>query len=333
MVLLTYAVVASYMVPMEPGIVQTSLDASGQSSWVADVQGYNTHFGDQELFAWLCSENRGCVIPFSGYEVSGPEHIRLFFPAHDTLNTDLLHLYLSGSKDHTMFYPSLAVPGNPVVDASFEMGEWPADYVIKDEGFNIPFQNILYETIRNLNFHVTMWFTTMALFLISLIFSIRTLSNGVFLDDAKARIAVELGLFFTALGLITGALWAKNTWGAWWVNDPKLNGAAVSALIYLAYIVLRRSVPDIEKRQRLAAVYNIFAFVMFLVFIQILPRFTDSLHPGNGGNPAFSGYDLDSNLRAIFYPATAGFVLLGIWIWELQVRRQKWLMKHEQDWN
>jgi heme exporter protein C len=59
---------------------------------------------------------------------------------------------------------------------------------------------------------------------------------------------------------------------------------------------------------------------MMIVFIGILPRMTDSLHPGNGGNPAFGNYDLDSNMRLVFYPAVLGWILLGIWISQLRFR-------------
>ena len=57
-----------------------------------------------------------------------------------------------------------------------------------------------------------------------------------------------------------------------------------------------------------------------IVFIGILPRMTDSLHPGNGGNPAFGSYDLDSAMRAVFYPAVFGWIGIGLWIVELRVR-------------
>jgi heme exporter protein C len=70
-------------------------------------------------------------------------------------------------------------------------------------------------------------------------------------------------------------------------------------------------------------VYNIFAFVMMLVFIGVLPRMTDSLHPGKGGNPGFNTYDMDSSLRMVFYPALFGFILLGVWIMQLRIRLKK----------
>jgi heme exporter protein C len=51
-----------------------------------------------------------------------------------------------------------------------------------------------------------------------------------------------------------------------------------------------------------------------------MPRLTASLHPGNGGNPGFNSYDLDSRLRLVFYPAVLGWVFIGFWIADLQIR-------------
>lgn len=47
---------------------------------------------------------------------------------------------------------------------------------------------------------------------------------------------------------------------------------------------------------------------------------TDSLHPGNGGNPGFNSYDLDSNMRLVFYPAVIGWALLGVWVSTIRYR-------------
>jgi len=69
-----------------------------------------------------------------------------------------------------------------------------------------------------------------------------------------------------------------------------------------------------------SAIYNILAFVMMIVFIGVLPRMTDSLHPGNGGNPGFGNYDLDSNMRMVFYPAVIGWILVSTWIAQLRYR-------------
>ena len=186
----------------------------------------------------------------------------------------------------------------------------------------VPHLPVLHETIRNLYFHVTMWFGMMALLSVSLINSIRYLGSSTIRRDIVASESANVAILLGILGLITGSIWAKNTWGAWWTNDPQLNGAAITMLAYLAYSLLRNSIEDEEKRARISAVYNIFAFVMMVVFIGIIPKFTgvDSLHPGKGGNPGFNTYDLDSHLRVVFYPAIVGWILLATWIMQLRIR-------------
>lgn len=184
----------------------------------------------------------------------------------------------------------------------------------------VPRLPILNESIRNLYFHVTMWFSMMIILLVSFVGSIRYLSSSEENHDRLALHCTYVGITLGILGITTGSLWAKFTWGAFWVNDPKLNGAAVTLLIYLAYMVLRNSIEDESKKPRVAAVYNIFAFVLLIVFLVILPRTTDSLHPGNGGNPAFSTYDLDNTMRLVFYPAIIGWSLLAWWLVQLSMR-------------
>jgi heme exporter protein C len=187
----------------------------------------------------------------------------------------------------------------------------------------VPAQYILHESIRNLYFHVPMWFSMMAMMSISIFYSIKYLGSSSFKHDVVATQSAHTGMLLGILGIITGSIWARYTWGAWWVPDTKLNGAAITILIYLAYFILRGSIDEEQKKARIAAVYNIFAYVMLLVFLMILPRMNDSLHPGNGGNPGFNKYDLDSNMRMVFYPAVLGWILLGIWIVSLRVRLEK----------
>lgn len=187
---------------------------------------------------------------------------------------------------------------------------------------DVPRLDILNETIRNLYYHVTMWFGMMIIMIISFVSSIRYLNGYQKNFDDLALTSAQVGLFLGVLGIATGSIWAKFTWGTYWVSDPKLNGAAVTLLIYLAYLVLRNSMDEEQKRAKIAAVYNIFAFVMLVVFLVVLPRMTDSLHPGNGGNPGFSAYedDLDSTMRMVFYPAIIGWTLLGVWIMNIKLR-------------
>jgi heme exporter protein C len=184
----------------------------------------------------------------------------------------------------------------------------------------VPRREILNESIRNLYFHVPMWFGMIILLGISVFYSIRYLSQADSKFDIIAVETVNAGMLFGVLGLLTGMLWAQFTWGKAWSGDPKQNGTAIGMLLYLAYLILRGSFNDDQQRARVSAIYNILAFPAFIALIFILPRMTDSLHPGNGGNPGFNAYDLDSRMRLVFYPAVLGFSLLGIWIASLGIR-------------
>lgn len=187
----------------------------------------------------------------------------------------------------------------------------------------VPHLPVLHESIRNLYFHVPMWFTMIILYLISVIYSIKYLGSGNEEHDLLAVESVNAGVIFGFLGLFTGMVWANYTWGEPWPNDPKLNSAAISTLMYLAYLVLRNSLDEEQKRARISAIYNIFAFPVMIVLLFILPRLTDSLHPGNGGNPGFGGYDLDNHMRLVFYPACTGWILIGVWVATLRFRIRK----------
>jgi heme exporter protein C len=185
----------------------------------------------------------------------------------------------------------------------------------------VPAKPILNETIRNLYFHVAMWMAMMITFIISLVYSILYLRTNKSVYDIYALEYAKTGIVFGSLGVLTGSIWARWTWGAWWSNDPKQLGAIIALLIYLAYLVLRNSMTDLDKRARIGAVYNIFAFAMLFPTIWIIPRMVESLHPGGMGNPALDTRDIDSRMRAIFYPAAVpGWTLLGVWITTLRVR-------------
>ncbi len=197
----------------------------------------------------------------------------------------------------------------------------------------VPRLPILNETIRNMYFHVCMWFAMMTLFILSVIYSIRYLRNFNHRFDIYASNYAALGCVFGILGYITGVEWVSVTWitdqgqsFASVLKEPKLIGAAIALLVYGAYFVLRGSFTDMDKRSRVSAVYNIFAFAMLFPSIWIIPRLVGSLHPGapgsESGNPALDKNDMDIGMRAIFYPAVIGWTLLGVWIATLKIRIQ-----------
>jgi len=184
----------------------------------------------------------------------------------------------------------------------------------------VPELPILHETIRNVYFHVPMWFAMFVLYLISVVYSIRYLSGGNIRHDLIAVEAVNTGIVFCIMGLLTGMQWAAITWGEPWPNDPKTNGSAIATLMYLAYLVLRNALEEEQQRAKISAIYNIFAFPVMIVLMYILPKMTDSLHPGSGGNGTFGNLDMSNQMRPVFYTAAVGWILTGLWISTLRYR-------------
>lgn len=194
----------------------------------------------------------------------------------------------------------------------------------------VPELTQLGETIRNLYYHVCMWFAMMILYTISIIQSIKYLKSGDLRHDIKAMSYAGVGTYTGLLGYATGAIWASYTWAdpnnpayasfGSIMREPKLIGAAIALLIYGAYFILRSSVTDLDQRARVSSVYNIFAYAMLFPSIWIIPRLLPSLHPGQEGNPALNFNDIDSRMRMVFYPAVIGWTLLGAWISTLIIR-------------
>src|SRR4051812_1107272 len=92
----------------------------------------------------------------------------------------------------------------------------------------VPRRDILNETIRNLYFHVPMWFTMIFLFFGSSVYAIKYLQSNDLKHDIISSSLASTGIFFSILGMLTGMEWAQYTWGAAWSNDPKQLGTALS---------------------------------------------------------------------------------------------------------
>ncbi|NTW49666.1 MAG: cytochrome c biogenesis protein CcsA [Chlorobiales bacterium] len=185
---------------------------------------------------------------------------------------------------------------------------------------------MLDETTKNMYFHVPMSITATIAFLTSMIFSVRYLRRKNLDDDTRAESAASLGLLFNILATVTGSVWAKFMWGAFWHWDPRQTTIFVLLLIYSAYFALRSAVEIPEKRASLSAVYNIFAFpsVIFLYFV--LPRLVPGLHPGapekgtTDVNPSVS-HSTDIEIRLILYASMIGFISLFFWMQNLRTRQ------------
>ncbi|MEZ4849386.1 MAG: cytochrome c biogenesis protein CcsA [Bacteroidia bacterium] len=206
----------------------------------------------------------------------------------------------------------------------------------------------LQQSSRNIFYHVPMWFAMVTLMAISLYHSIRLLRlldpelervENPLIADAKAREAALTGVLFNLLGLVTGIIWSRVSWAearpanefsTWWIWDPIQVCALVAFLIYLAYFLLRASFAEPEGRAKVAAVYNIFAFAVLIPLFFIVPRYFEGLHPTDGqGSFIFDKSQISNQFRVILYPGMLGFILIGIWVYELRSRLETVRLTHE----
>jgi heme exporter protein C len=333
--ILVYVFLAGMLAPLKPGITQVEPRRVNTAETVTlKIIGYNSNFtkAKNDLRAWLKSDDNQAVMA-KNIIIKNDNELQVVFQMPATLSlTDPisigavkdLTLILDNPIDGASVLPS-AVFLTQTLNAQSE-NNWqktPVETLHEKTGFSFPFRNILAETIRNTYFHVSLWLAMVAIFIGSVYYSIRYLRTLDAEADQRAVSLTRVGVCYGILGLITGAIWAKNTWGAYWSWDVKQNMTAISLLIYFAYFVLRNAFEDYEKQARLSAVYNIFAFAALIPLIYVIPRMTDSLHPGSGGNPALGGEDLDNTMRLVFYPAVIGWTLFGLWIAQLAFRAER----------
>jgi heme exporter protein C len=193
----------------------------------------------------------------------------------------------------------------------------------------IPAVGSMGERARILYFHVpTAWVSTVA-FIMALFYGAQYIRKRDILYDYKAASAAALGLMFAVLATVTGAIWAKFEWGAFWNWDPRQTSIFVLILIYGAYFALRSAVESEEQRAKLSSVYSILAGITVPFFIFIFPRIVESLHPDPIVNSS-GKVKMDTNMLIVFLSSLAGFTGLFAWMLNLRVRIAKLNMKESK---
>ena len=160
-------------------------------------------------------------------------------------------------------------------------------------------------------FHVpTAWVSVIAFFA-SAFFAAKFLRTRDFSFDTLSARAARLGFVFVLLSTISGAIFSKLTWGAYWNWDPRQTTIFVLILIYGAYLTLRAAVSDEKVRAKVSAVYSLLSVltVPFLVFI--LPRMYFSLHPSPVLNSA-GRVEMDSVVLLVLMAAVVDATLIFI---------------------
>ncbi len=175
--------------------------------------------------------------------------------------------------------------------------------------------------VRIIYFHVPMAWVSVLAFLGSAWWAVRFLRSADMLQARKSYLSAQWGLIFALLATVSGAVFAKLTWGAFWNWDPRQTTIFVLLLIYGAYLTLHAAIEEPERRARVCAVYAIMAFltVPFLVFI--LPRLYFSLHPSPIVNG--TGLAMEPVMLIVLLAAMADATLMYIWLLQRGLRSGK----------
>ncbi len=177
------------------------------------------------------------------------------------------------------------------------------------------------ESSRILFFHVPMAWVSFVAFIAAGVWSLLFLFRGrEARHDRAALAAVELGLLFGMLATVTGAIWARIMWGAYWNWDPRQTSIVLALLFYLAYLALRGAVADAEVRSRLAAAYAVLGLAIAPFLFFVLPRLPAfSLHPEPVINTT-GKVEMESRMLQVLMAGLGGFTLFFFWLHNLQCR-------------
>jgi len=177
------------------------------------------------------------------------------------------------------------------------------------------------EISRIIFFHIpTAWVAVLG-FLGCMVYGIKYLMKRDPKDDMAAAVWAEIGLLFIVVATVSGAIFAKATWGAYWSWDPRQTSIFVLFLIYMAYLALRSAVDDPERRASLSSVYAVIAFVTVPLLVFVIPRLPgiQGLHPDD----AIISKDLNMDVKMllVFIASLIGFTGVSLWMFSLKMRQ------------
>jgi heme exporter protein C len=165
--------------------------------------------------------------------------------------------------------------------------------------------------------HVPMAIVALGGFVAGGIFAIRHLRSGDRSWDLRSYVAIHLSIILGLAVLITGAIWAKASWGHWWLwDEPVLVSFLVVFLLYCVYYPLRYSIEDPERQARYSSVFAITAgaFVpLNFIAVRLAEKYT---HPRVLSQ---TGGSMPGEMRLTFIVALVGVALLFVTLWKLEL--------------
>lgn len=150
-----------------------------------------------------------------------------------------------------------------------------------------------------------------------------------------AKAAAPVGLTFTLIALVTGALWGQPTWGTWWVWDPRLTSFLILTLFYFGYQALWSAIEDPDTAADLTSILCLVGSVFAVLSRYAVNFWSQGLHQA-----ASLSLDTEENVSDVFWlpllVCIAGFVLLFVTMvllrtrTEIRARRLKALLARER---
>jgi heme exporter protein C len=165
--------------------------------------------------------------------------------------------------------------------------------------------------------HVPMAIVALCGFVAGGVFAIRHLRSGDRSWDMRSYVAIHLSIILGLAVLITGAIWAKASWGHWWLwDEPVLVSFLVVFLLYCVYYPLRFSIEDPDRQARYSSVFAITAgaFVpLNFIAVRLAEKYT---HPRVLSQ---TGGSMPGEMRLTFLVALVGMALLFVTLWKLEL--------------
>jgi len=198
--------------------------------------------------------------------------------------------------------------------------------------FYAPEEAVMGQVQRVFYFHVAAGWVGMLGFLVAAVAGIVYLRSGRHNWDIVGLSAVEIGMIFAFINIVTGSIWARPIWNTWWTWDPRLTTATIMELIYAAYLMLRQGIEDPDRRARFGAVYAIVGFLSVpLTFFSA--RLFRTIHPvviGTNQPGAEGSFDMTPRMLQTFLFSLLTFTFIFADLLWHRIRLGKLAEKVEQ---
>lgn len=180
--------------------------------------------------------------------------------------------------------------------------------------FYAPVERVMGAVQKVFYFHVAAGWVGMLSFLFAAVAGIIFLIKKNKIWDLVGVAAVEIGIIFIFINIVTGSIWARPIWNTWWTWDPRLTTATIMELVYIAYLMLRQGIEDPDRRARFGAVYAIVGFLSVpLTFFSI--RIFRTIHPVviAGSDPSAVGtFDMTPSMFNTLMVSIAVFSIIFV---------------------